>query len=201
VDTPSLEVFKAWLDGDLGSVVWWVVMLPMAGELGLVGMLGHLPTQGIVKDFFLTSNLNLPSLTLKPFPLVLSPQTLLKSLSSSFLWLPFRYWKAAIGSPYSLLRAEQPQLSHRRGVPSPGTYLWPSSGHPPTGLCLSCTIQWFSAPKLCEESLSTLLHADHTVWCHFYFSLSLEWRQHGFLDISQISTDLHFLPLTCGLSS
>ena len=91
MDTPSLEVFKAWLDGDLGSVVWWVVMLPMAGELGLVGMLRHLPTQGIVKDFFLTSNLNLPSLTLKPFPLVLSPQTLLKSLSSSFLWLPFRY--------------------------------------------------------------------------------------------------------------
>ena len=37
------------------------------------------------KRVFLISNLNLPSSSLKPFPLVLSPQTLLKSLSPSFL--------------------------------------------------------------------------------------------------------------------
>jgi len=41
-----------------------------------------------VKDFFLVSNLNLPSLCLKPFPLVQSPQTLLKSLSPSFIQPP-----------------------------------------------------------------------------------------------------------------
>jgi len=38
-----------------------------------------------VEDSFLISNLSLPSLSLKPFPLVLSQQTLLKSLSFSFL--------------------------------------------------------------------------------------------------------------------
>ena len=38
-----------------------------------------------VKDFFLISNLSPPSLSLKSFSLVLSPQTMLKSLSPSFL--------------------------------------------------------------------------------------------------------------------
>ncbi|GAB0179734.1 hypothetical protein GRJ2_000438700 [Grus japonensis] len=33
VDAPSLEVFKARLDGALGNVVWWRVSLPMAGGL------------------------------------------------------------------------------------------------------------------------------------------------------------------------
>ena len=45
----------------------------------------------IVKNFFI-SNLNLFSFSLKPFPLVLSQQTLLKSPSVSFLQPPFRYW-------------------------------------------------------------------------------------------------------------
>jgi len=31
VDAPSLEVFKARLDGALSTVVWWKVSLPMAG--------------------------------------------------------------------------------------------------------------------------------------------------------------------------
>ena len=35
VDAPSLEVFKARLDGALGNLVWWEVSLPMAGELEL----------------------------------------------------------------------------------------------------------------------------------------------------------------------
>ena len=29
--------------------------------------------------------------------------------------------------------------SHRRGIPSLGSFLWPSSGCAPTGPCLSCT--------------------------------------------------------------
>jgi len=32
VDAPSLEVFKARLDGALGSLVCWVATLPMAGD-------------------------------------------------------------------------------------------------------------------------------------------------------------------------
>ena len=42
-----------------------------------------------VKNFYLISNLNLPSLSLEPFLLVLSQQTLLKSLSLSFLQTSF----------------------------------------------------------------------------------------------------------------
>jgi len=32
VDAPSLEAFKARLDVALGSLVWWLVTLPTAGE-------------------------------------------------------------------------------------------------------------------------------------------------------------------------
>ena len=35
VDAPSLEVFKARLDGALSKLVWWKVSLPMAGGLEL----------------------------------------------------------------------------------------------------------------------------------------------------------------------
>jgi len=35
VDAPSLEVFKARLDVALGSLVWWLVTLPIAGGLKL----------------------------------------------------------------------------------------------------------------------------------------------------------------------
>ena len=35
VDAPSLEVFKARLDGALGNLVWWEVSLPVAGGLEL----------------------------------------------------------------------------------------------------------------------------------------------------------------------
>ena len=33
VDAPSLEVFKARLDGALSNLIWWKVSLPMAGGL------------------------------------------------------------------------------------------------------------------------------------------------------------------------
>ena len=64
----------------------------------------HLSGQYVsIKNCFLLSNVNLPSFVLKPFPLVLSQQVLLKSLSPSFLQPPFRYQKAAIRSLGSLL--------------------------------------------------------------------------------------------------
>ena len=37
VDAPSLEVFKARLDGALGSLGWWEVSLSMAGGWNWVG--------------------------------------------------------------------------------------------------------------------------------------------------------------------
>jgi len=57
----------------------------------------------MVKNFCLISILNLPSLSLKPLLLVLSQQALLKIFSPSFLEALFRYWKAAVRSPHSLL--------------------------------------------------------------------------------------------------
>jgi len=67
----------------------------------------------IVNNLFLISNLNVPSCSLKPLPLVLSLHVLVKSLSTVFLQAAFRYWKAAIRSPPqpSLLQTGQPQLS------------------------------------------------------------------------------------------
>ena len=34
MDTPSLEAFKARLDVALGSLVWWLMTLAMAGGVG-----------------------------------------------------------------------------------------------------------------------------------------------------------------------
>ena len=53
-----------------------------------LGNLGQPLTTLTVKNFFLTSRLDLPSFSLKPPPLVLSLQTLLRSLSPSFLQAP-----------------------------------------------------------------------------------------------------------------
>jgi len=38
VDVPSLEVFKVRLDGALGSLIWWVAVLPVVVVLELDGL-------------------------------------------------------------------------------------------------------------------------------------------------------------------
>ena len=38
VDVPSLEVFKVRLDGVLGSLIWWVAVLPVVVVLELDGL-------------------------------------------------------------------------------------------------------------------------------------------------------------------
>ena len=53
--------------------------------------------------FFLISNLNLLSDSVRPLPLVLALQTLVKSLSASFLQAAFRHCKATMREPQSLL--------------------------------------------------------------------------------------------------
>ena len=55
-----------------------------------LGSLFHCLATLIVNNVFFIPNLNLFSFCLKPFPLVLSSQTLLKSLYPSFLQVPFR---------------------------------------------------------------------------------------------------------------
>jgi len=80
--------------------------LNTATEGAVTASLGNL-CQGLtthrVKNFFLISNLNLPSFSLKTFPLVLSLHALAKSPSPAFLQDPFRYRNGAIRSPHSLL--------------------------------------------------------------------------------------------------
>jgi len=70
--------------------------------------MGHLLPQWVFqqpdcRNFFLTSSLNLHSVSLKPLPFVLLQQPLLKNFSPSFLKAPFKYCKAAMRHPCSLL--------------------------------------------------------------------------------------------------
>ena len=53
-----------------------------------------------VTNFLLISNLNLPCLSLKPFPLVLSLSTLINSRSPSCLCAPLNNWKATVKSQH-----------------------------------------------------------------------------------------------------
>ena len=73
---------------------------------GIHSLLGQ-PVQYVTtlwgKNFLLISNLNLPCLSLKPFPLVLSLCALVNNHSPSCLYAPFKYWKAVVRSPWSLL--------------------------------------------------------------------------------------------------
>ena len=81
------------------------------------------PTLIVKKTILFISSLNLPSFSLKPFPLAQSQQTLLKNMPPFLhiapLWIPKGRNEVILES--SLLQAEQPQLSacpRRRGFPS-----------------------------------------------------------------------------------
>ena len=73
---------------------------------GIHSLLGQ-PVQCVttlcVKNFFLISNLNLPCLILRPFPLVLSLSAHVNNHAHSCLYAPFKYWKTTMRSPRSLL--------------------------------------------------------------------------------------------------
>ena len=68
-----------------------------------LGSLCQCLTTLIEENVFLIYNLNMFSFSLKPLPLVMSLHSLIKGPSSAFLWVPFRYWEAAIRYPQSLL--------------------------------------------------------------------------------------------------
>jgi len=76
-----------------------------------LGSLGQCFTTLMGKNFFLIPDLNLPSFSLQPFPLVLSLHTLVKSPSPSFLQAPSVTGSCSkVTLEPSLLQAEQPQL-------------------------------------------------------------------------------------------
>ena len=56
-----------------------------------------------VKNFLLISNLSQPCLSLRLFLLILPLSTLTNSRSPSCLYASFKYWKATMRSPWSLL--------------------------------------------------------------------------------------------------
>jgi len=73
-----------------------------------LGSLGQHLTTVSLKNFPLTSNLNLPSLSLKPFPLVLSQSTLYE-VDSPPVYNPLEGCNEVCSQP-SLLQAEQAQF-------------------------------------------------------------------------------------------
>ena len=101
---------------------WCSLTLNVSRDGAATSSLGSLCwcfTTFIVKNIFLIFNLNLPCFSMKPFPLILSQQILIKSL-----FLAVR---------------KQSACSHKGSVPSLRSFLWPSSRCTPTGPCLSCT--------------------------------------------------------------
>ena len=86
-----------------GSHTTWPSAPPGMGHHSFSGQLCQLLFALWVKNFSQTSNLNLPSFSLKSFSLVLSLSVCAKSLSPLCLQDPLKYWKAAVNSPQSLL--------------------------------------------------------------------------------------------------
>jgi len=98
--------------------------LNAAGEGASTASLGSLCqclTNPTVKNFSLISNLNLPSSSLEPLPLVLSLHALVKSPSPAFLQALFRYGKAAMNLCWHAFHSESPLLKLLRLISVFGT--------------------------------------------------------------------------------
>ena len=85
----------------------------------------------MMKNFFLISNLNLPSFSLEPFPLVLSLHTLVKIALHPSCSLPGAF--SSPGWTATALLA----CPRRGGTAALWSSLWPSSGPAPTHPCPS----------------------------------------------------------------
>jgi len=92
---PGLECLQRW-----GTTAW-------------LGTLCHGLATHSVNYFPLIADLNFPSFSLKPSPLIVSLSACVKSWSPSCLQVPCKYWKATKGSPQSLLqtKSSSPSLS------------------------------------------------------------------------------------------
>jgi len=144
-----------------------------------LGILVQCLTTLTVKNFFLISDLNLPSFSFKLLPLVLSLHTLVKSPSPAFLQSPFRY------SASSLLHAKKSQLSQ----PFLTEVFHPSNhfcGRPLDSLQQAHVFPMLRAPELdagvqvgsYESQVERAVDSDplvriiflnllvHTDWCH-----------------------------------
>ena len=100
------------------------------------------------------SNVNLHSFSLKPFLLVLSLSTCVKTLLPSCLQSVLKYYNAIMRSPHGLLFSSLSPASsvclHRRGAPALRSSSWPSSGPSPKAphpLCDGCPTPGCSTPE------------------------------------------------------
>jgi len=73
-----------------------------------------------MKNFSIISNLNLPCLSLKPFPFVLSLFTLVNSHSPSCLYAPFKYWRKVRSDRTSKMIQFQPPAAQAALGPTNG---------------------------------------------------------------------------------
>ena len=111
------------------------------GHHCLSGQPVPLPHHACLKSSFLISNQNLLSFGLKPFPLVLSHGPCYRVcplLSHTPLQILEICSQDSWSLPFCRLHSPALSLSSQGGVPSLGSFLWPS-GRSPTAPCLSCT--------------------------------------------------------------
>ena len=76
-----------------------------------LGKLLQCVTTLCVKNFLQISNLNYPCLSLRPFSFVLSLSNLVNWCTTSCLYVPFKYWKAAMRFHWSFLFSKLNKLS------------------------------------------------------------------------------------------
>ncbi|KAK4812888.1 LOW QUALITY PROTEIN: hypothetical protein QYF61_024244 [Mycteria americana] len=147
---PGLEHFQGW------------------GIHSFSGQPVPVPHHLIVKSFFLISNLNLLSFSLKPLPLALSLHALVKSPSPAFLPLQVLEGCYKVSLEPSLLQAEQPQLSqpvfigevlqpsdHLHGPPLDSlqqVHVLLMLGSPELDAVLQDFIPWYSTKQIPEEA-------------------------------------------------
>ena len=121
----------------------WPWAPPGMGYHSFSGQLCQRYTTFTVKNFHLSSILNLTSSSLNWFPIALSLHSLTKVPSPNLLWAPFRFGRlqwilpTAFSSPGWTSAAPSTSL-HRRDSPALSSSLCFSSGLNPTDLCLSC---------------------------------------------------------------
>jgi len=152
-----------------------------------LGNLYQCLTNVAVKNLFLISSISLPSFHLKSFPLILSQQTLLKSLSPSYSPpLDTKRPLLALPGPFCSPGWTAPALSAcpcRRGVPSLGSFF--------AGLFLNTLQQVHVSPLLKIPYLTLLYMLLEPFWIYWLRAS----RGMDPLKWPFILGNIHFIPL------
>ena len=168
----------------------WPWTPPGMGHHSFSGQLRQGLTTLQVKNFFLTSNLNFSSFSLKPLTLVLSLSDCVTNRFPSCLWAPFKYWMTTteVSSEPSLFQSaqawllqpffigEEPQPSaHLHGPPLDllwQLHIFPVLGVPGLGIDSrwGSVVFFLSSSKVLHSKIASL-HINY--FTCFFFSLYL----------------------------